>query len=131
MEKSMRGKSAEEIKEYLEKISRNIIILEKFNTILNNGKGMNTAKANENQLVMVDTVNSFKSVMTLINSFDGENANSYRRKMANMKERFQTIMNEIKNNEERGLVEARKSMKRLSEHDGTEKELEEGKFRFE
>lgn len=81
----------------------------------------------ENQAVMVDTLNNLRNSKNLINNYDGNDAPVYRRKLANISEKVEEVIQEIREKEEKGLVEARNSMRRLSEHStGSEEARKEG-----
>mmetsp|Transcript_21257 Transcript_21257/g.18865 ORF Transcript_21257/g.18865 Transcript_21257/m.18865 type:complete len:230 (+) Transcript_21257:208-897(+) len=119
MNGSHKGRSAEEIKELLQKVNSNIVSLEKYNKALIAGKGVQPNQMKDNQAAMLETLNNLRNSKTLIASYDGNDSPVYKRKLANISERVESIIQDIREKEEKGLVEARRSMNRLSENEET------------
>lgn len=81
----------------------------------------------QNEKIMLDTLNCLRKVKDLVNTYDGNDAPIYRRKLAQVSERVEEVVKAIRDKEERGLAEAKRSMNRLSEGNGDPEEMEKVK----
>lgn len=127
LNKSNQGRSSEEIKQLLQNVSDNYLTLEKYNRVLSKGKGAKEKQVKENQGVMLETLNHLRRVKELVQTYDGTDAPIYRRKLANISEKVEDILKEIRSSEEKGLIEARRSMNRMSDGNTPDAQEEEGK----
>lgn len=124
-----KGRSAEEIKALLHKISANTIILEKFNNSLDTGKIQKNSRK-ESQDVMMSTVNLLKRAQELLGQYDGPDAPIYRRKMVSCSEKVEELIHEIRDKEQKDLGDVRRSMAKMSIHEGSVDEQKQGKSSY-
>ena len=86
-----KGRSAEEIKEQLFKLTENVIKLEKYNEGLDGGKSL--AKPNRKDIHTLITQNHqlLQRSKELLHEYDGEDRAIFMRKMNNVAERFEDV----------------------------------------
>jgi ADP-heptose:LPS heptosyltransferase len=118
--KNSSGRSAEEIKEILEKVSRNIIALEKYKESLEEGRALVKTGRKDNQSIMLNTANLLRNAKLLLSGYSGTDQPIYLRKLANCSEKVEEIMQEIKEKEDRDLIDIRKSVARMTEYEDHE-----------
>ncbi|CAI2373800.1 unnamed protein product [Moneuplotes crassus] len=119
---TINGRSAEEIKELLEKVNNNIYSLEKYTLTLTSGKGVNKQQMKANEKLMLDCLNNLRRAKELIATYDRNDAPIYRRKLATISDRVEEVVKSIRDKEQRGLAEAKRSMNRLSEDERYQEE---------
>lgn len=108
------GRSAEEIRELLHKCSSNLIALEKYNNTLDMGRQMGKNNRKEAYTLILECSNGLKKVRALLSEYNGTDAPIYRRKLGTCSEKIEEVIAEIKEKEDRNLVDLRKSMAKAS-----------------
>ena len=120
LNQAKKGRSAEEIKEILQKCTANVIRLEKYNEGLHDG--MSQAQSNRKDMhnLMADSFQILQRARTLLKEYDGEDSSVYGRKLNNIAERLKDIIEDIKEKENKDLDNIRKSMVRVSMAESSE-----------
>lgn len=108
------GRSKEEIREQLNIWTENIIKLEKFNDSFDDRKPRpKSARSQVNELIQ-RTAGILQRWKQLLSAYDGEDTPSYTRKMGTLASRFQDVITEIRDKEDKELHAVRQSVARNS-----------------
>lgn len=120
------GRSAEEIRELIQRCSSNLIALEKYNTTLDQGRQLGKNNRKEAYTLIADCSNMLKKVRGMLNEYNGTDAPIYRRKLATCSEKIEEVIAEIKEKEDRVLVDLRRSMAKASVNEESSEYHEKG-----
>ena len=77
---------------------------------------------------MLNTANLLRNAKLLLSGYTGTDQPIYLRKLANCSEKVEEIMVEIKEKEDRELLDIRKSVARMTEYEDNDEEIQKGKL---